>query len=201
MADIRSVPPEMIYEIATGVKAPVDIAAEHGYDLAEFTELSTQRWFSRAIDEARTELENAGFTFERKMAMLAEDLMVKCYHAAKSTDVAITTKLEVAKQLAKLGRLEPAANPQAGAAGSGFAITINFKGAPPVHMHTAPTIDHQPVIDALPTANKIDDTFDLIDQYADETIDVFAVPAYAYMFELDSSLELPITENDNHATT
>lgn len=123
----------MIYEIAMGVGTPLEIARRHGYTDADFIILNAYKWFERAVQAARTELESAGFTFERKMAMLAEDLMIACYHAARAPDTHVSTKLDVAKQLAKLGRLEP--NPtlmaaQAAGAGGGFSIAINFNTAP-----------------------------------------------------------------------
>lgn len=157
---IADVPRDMIYEIAMGVGTPLEIARRHGYTDADFIILNAYKWFERAVQAARTELESAGFTFERKMAMLAEDLMIACYHAARAPDTHVSTKLDVAKQLAKLGRLEP--NPTlaaaAQAAGAGFSISINFS---PARAGASLTLDVPPsasgseapeIIDVTPTA-------------------------------------------------
>ena len=64
----------MIYEIAMGVGTPLEIARRHGYTDADFIILNAYKWFERAVQAARTELESAGFTFERKMAMMNRHL-------------------------------------------------------------------------------------------------------------------------------
>lgn len=152
---IADVPRDMIYEIAMGVGTPLEIARRHGYTDADFIILNAYKWFERAVQAARTELESAGFTFERKMAMLAEDLMIACYHAARAPDTHVSTKLDVAKQLAKLGRLEP--NPTlaaaAQAAGAGFSISINFS---PARAGASLTLDTSPPGDRL--ADRIGDS-------------------------------------------
>lgn len=155
-----NVPPDMIYEIAAGIGTPLEIVQKYGYTDKEFIVLMGTPWFERAVLTAKEELTASGFTFERRMAMLAEDLMINCYHAAKSPDIAISTKLDVAKQLAKLGKLEPNnsanVNPNAN---HGFAITINFRGAPPVHLDAHANAENTPIADSVQDLEPIiDDT-------------------------------------------
>jgi len=125
--DPLSVKPEMIIDVALGIKTQDQICTKYSLTDLELLKLYTQEWFNKQVAEKRTELEKAGFNFTAKMKMMAEDMLIDAYHAAKLSD-AVTPKLDVAKQLVKVAGLEPAANaPNQGA--PGFTINISLPKA------------------------------------------------------------------------
>lgn len=126
--DPLSVKPEMIIDVALGVKTQDQICSKYGLTDLELLKLYTQEWFNKAVSEKRAELESKGFNFTAKMKMLAEDMLLDAYHAAKLSD-AVTPKLDVAKQLVKVAGLEPAPNNPANNQAPGFTINISLPKA------------------------------------------------------------------------
>ncbi len=122
----------MVMEIAAGIDNPVVIAKRYGVEPAEYARMALSPWFVKEIDNKRKMLEDDGFTVRAKAAMLAEDLMVDTYRAAKISE-SVGAKLDVLKHLSKLGDLEPKPGQQA-PIGGGFSITIklpeNYVGTP-----------------------------------------------------------------------
>lgn len=136
----------MLSDIAAGVGDPLSIAHTYGFDTDAYMRLATQDWYHRAIAEKRAQLEAEGFTFKAKMGMLAEELLVDVYQAAKLTD-SVANKLDVAKYLTKISGLEPqpgAVNQTSG----GFSVTINFPTVPssPNAQPQSITIEATPVM-------------------------------------------------------
>lgn len=125
--DPLSVKPELIYELAMGVGDPAAVAKKHGYSELELMQMHTYPWFNKALSDRRDELEKSGFDFRAKMKMLAEDMIIDVYQAAKLSN-AVSSKLDVAKHLTKIAGLEPAVGANPAAQGAGFSITINFNG-------------------------------------------------------------------------
>jgi hypothetical protein len=113
----------MYGDLAAGIDDPYEVARRHGYSDEEYDTLQQQSWFTKAVASKRRELEANGFTFAAKMGMLAEDLLIQAYVAAKNSE-SVSHKLDVAKYLTKIADLEP--KQTAPGAGSGFSITINI---------------------------------------------------------------------------
>jgi len=121
--------PEMLNEFAMELGTPLEIAKKYGLSDLEFLKLSGNPWFERAVKERRAQMEAEGFTFHAKMAMMAETLLVDTWRAAQQSE-SVALKLEVAKHLAKLGRLEPQPNQNLVAQTGGFQLTIHFSKPP-----------------------------------------------------------------------
>lgn len=119
--------PEMLSEIAMGLGTPVEIAYKYGLTELEFMQLSGHKWFERAVEERRAQLEAEGFTPRAKFANMAEDLLTHCYRQALVSN-SLSLALDVAKYLTKVGGLEPQPNQQLTAAGAGFQLVINVPG-------------------------------------------------------------------------
>lgn len=139
--DPLNVPAEMILDLALGINPHDKIAQKYGISEHELLKLHTQDWFNRQLNEQRTSLEKAGFDFKAKVRMLAEDMVVDAYHAAKKSD-AVTPKLDVAKHLTKLAGLEPQTGPNA-AQGSGpsFSISISLPKSYIDALHEKPAVE------------------------------------------------------------
>lgn len=123
--DPLRVPPELIMELAMGVNDPFKVANKWGFSDKEYLQLHSYEWFNRAVKAQTAELEKAGFNFQMKMKMLAEDMLVHTYHAAKVSE-SVSVKLDVAKQLTKVAGLEPAANANQNLNAPSFSITISL---------------------------------------------------------------------------
>jgi len=136
------VPPEMISEMAMGMGSQLECAKRHGYTDLEFLQLCTYPWFTRAVEEEKAKLESEGFTFHNKMAKMAESLLIETYEAAIKSD-SVSLKLEVAKHLAKLGRLEPQPNQPALQQVGGFQLTIHFSKPPEGYEDKTVTLEAQ----------------------------------------------------------
>ena len=121
--DPLSVPPELILDLALGIHPHDKLAQKYGITEHDLLKLHTQEWFNRQLKERRAELERAGFDFKAKVRLLAEDMVVDAYIAAKKSD-AVTPKLDVAKHLTKLAGLEP--NPALAAAQGAPSFSINI---------------------------------------------------------------------------
>jgi len=122
------VKPELIVDIALGFKTHDQICTKYSLADKELLQLYTQEWFNKAVADKKAELEKAGFNFTAKMKMMAEDMLVDAYHAAKLSD-AVTPKLDVAKQLVKVAGLEPAPNNPQNNNAPGFTINISLPKA------------------------------------------------------------------------
>lgn len=131
-SNFKAVDPEMILEIAAGIENPVVVAKRYGVEPADYARMAMTPWFAKELDAKRKMLEDDGFTVRAKAAMLAEDLMVDTYRAAKLSE-SVGAKLDVLKHLSKLGDLEPKPGNHA-PVGGGFSITIklpdNYVGTP-----------------------------------------------------------------------
>lgn len=137
--DPLSVKPEMIVDMALGIKPHDQICSKYGITELELLKLFTQEWFNKAIADKKTELEKAGFNFTAKMKMMAEDMLIDAYHAAKLSD-AVTPKLDVAKQLVKVAGLEPSPTQNPNANTPGFTINISLPKAYIDSLHEKPAL-------------------------------------------------------------
>lgn len=124
--------PKLVSLIAAEVADPFDLAAEFGIPASAFRRLRETPAFKAALEHARKELEETGFSAEyAEMLILQEalprmqrELITKFHQANTSLDQKIKL-YEMAEKslLARRARLSPK---QTGAtAGPGFSITIN----------------------------------------------------------------------------
>lgn len=124
--DPTDVPPALILDYALAIDNEDTISRRHGYSPSQLKQLKTMKWFNDRVAWVKRDLEESGFTFRGKAAMLAEDLMVDVYRAAKLSD-SVASKLDVAKYLAKMADLEPRGNVDVNQGNSsGFSIVINL---------------------------------------------------------------------------
>lgn len=151
------VPPEMMTELALGMEDGVLIAQRHGFSAADFAALMGQPWFMKALKAKQDDLEANGLTFRAKMGMLAEDLLIDLWMAAKQSDSA-SLKLDASKLFAKLADLEPKNNQQVFAGNSGYQIVINVPdnytqtpSSSAVASDPAQPLNTTPVIDITPS--------------------------------------------------
>ena len=159
--DPLRVPPEFIMELAMGVTDPYKLAKKYDITEQEYLQLHTYPWFNKAVAHQKEQLEKAGFDFHAKMKMLAEDMLVHTYHAAKLSE-AVGVKLDVAKHLTKVAGLEPAqgaANQQANTPSFSITISLPKQYVDSLHDKTIPqtvTLQHGP-LDAVEDAVVVDD--------------------------------------------
>lgn len=119
------VPPEMMTELALGMEDGVLVAQRYGFSAADFVVLMGQPWFTKALQIKREGLEKDGNIFRAKMSMLAEDLLMDLWAAAKTSESG-GLKLDVAKLFTKLADLEPKNTQQVFAGNTGYQIVINI---------------------------------------------------------------------------
>lgn len=124
-----SVPPEMIFEIATGMETPVVIAERYGYSEAEYAALLEWKPFVQILDRQRAELERTGYTFLNEVRWIARDKLRDLYKRSKGPDLTFLQELEFFTRCAKLADYEPKASMPV-AQGTGFSININFSNRP-----------------------------------------------------------------------
>lgn len=134
---------KMMLEIASGLEDGADIAARYGYSEKEWEALSGHEVFKKQIAALEAEMRLNGTTFQRKAAMIAEELLTDILVMAKQSK-SIGELLEVARFAAKMGKLEPATGAGGGAAGGQvFAVQFNFAGAPPQQVQITPDVIRQ----------------------------------------------------------
>lgn len=144
------VPPEMMSELALGMEDGAVIAQRHGFSAADFATLIVQPWFVKTLQAMRDDIEANGLTFKAKVAMLAEDLLLDAWAAAKNSESG-SLKLDVAKYLTKVADLEPKQNAAVPAGGSGFVININLPEQYKAQVAAGGAQPAAPTIDVTPT--------------------------------------------------
>lgn len=137
--------PRLVTLIAAGMGDPFDLAAEFGVPASEFAKLQETPAFRAALDTARQELEEQGYTpeyaelvlLQEALPGMAKDLIGRYHHASTTTD----QRLKIYETLNRMvverrNRLAP--KQQAQPAGSGFSIVINIPqvGATPAKQIT-----------------------------------------------------------------
>jgi hypothetical protein len=150
---LLSLPPQCIVEVAADIEELVDIAPRWGMTLKELEKALASPTVRMTVEQKRAELRSSGVTFRMKMAVMAEELAQDIYRKAVDPDTGLSSKLEVAKWMAKLADLEPRPNAQQ-QAGPGFSITINLgQGQAPMTLTAQP----QPVLTPVQTIDHEDD--------------------------------------------
>jgi hypothetical protein len=120
----------MVVEIALGADPPHDIAWRYGLTRDEYDDLAALDWFVELIARKRQDLQDNGFLFQTKAAMMAEALLTSLFQQAMAQKVAAPVAIEISKQLVDIGRLKPIPGVTVpGASGPGFAINIQINQA------------------------------------------------------------------------
>jgi hypothetical protein len=136
-------PPKMLLEIASGFEEGWEIADRYGYTTREWEQMNSQDGFQKQVAALRAEMKLSGVTFQRKAAMIAEDLLADLMVMAKNSRN-LSDILEVARFAAKMGKLEPVTGERsAGGGGTTFAVQFNFAGAPPQSVQITPDVIRQ----------------------------------------------------------
>lgn len=135
--------PQMMLEIASGLEEGWEIADRYGYTTREWEQMSAQEGFQKQIAALTAEMKLSGVTFQRKAAMIAEELLTDILIMAKNSK-SLSELLDVARFAARMGKLEPQTGDK-GSAGGGttFAVQFNFSGAPPQQMTVTPEMIRQ----------------------------------------------------------
>jgi hypothetical protein len=136
-----SVPPALLMEVAAGLEEGWEIADRYGYTSREWEEMEKQEGFQKQVAALRAEMKLSGVTFQRKAALLAEDLLEDVYRLAKNSK-SIGDVQGAAKFFAQMGRLEPNAHEKGSSGGGngGFSITFNFSGQQPQTIEAAQVV-------------------------------------------------------------
>jgi hypothetical protein len=117
----------MVVEIALGADPPVEIAWRYGLTADEYEQLEALEWFVELIARKRQELQDNGYLFQAKAAMMAEALLTSLFQQAMAQKVAAPVAIEISKQLVDIGRLKPVPGVTTpGGGGPGFAINIQI---------------------------------------------------------------------------
>lgn len=125
------VPPRLLLEVASGLEEGWEIADRYGYSDREWKDMSENEGFKKQVAALTAELKLNGVTFQRKAAMIAEDLLEDLFTLAKNSR-SLPDLLSVARFAAQMGRLEPASGERGGQSGNVFQIAFNFQsGAKP----------------------------------------------------------------------
>lgn len=155
--DKRLMPdPKMLLEIASGMEEGWEIADRYGYTTREWEQMNSQDGFRKQIAALQAEMKLNGVTFQRKAAMIAEDLLTDLMVMAKNSKN-LGDILEVARFAAKMGKLEPVSGEKGGTGGgTTFAVQFNFAGAPPQSVQITPDVIRQLNAD-LGGSDEVDD--------------------------------------------
>lgn len=122
------VPPRLLLEVASGLEEGWEIADRYGYSDREWKEMSENEGFKKQVAALTAELKLNGVTFQRKAAMIAEDLLEDLFALAKNSR-SLPDLLSVARFAASMGRLEPVSGDRSGGqTGNVFQIAFNFQG-------------------------------------------------------------------------
>jgi hypothetical protein len=142
--DKRLMPdPKMLLEVASGFEEGWEIADRYGYTTREWEQMSSSEGFKRQVAALQAEMKLNGVTFQRKAAMIAEDLLTDLMVLAKGSKN-LGDILEVARFAAKMGKLEPVTGERVGGGGgTTFAVQFNFAGAPPQSVQITPEVIRQ----------------------------------------------------------
>ncbi len=124
----RQIDPQMIYDLATGLEEPDEVAKRYGFEGDEWEQIAQRPEVVRAVKQQMAELEKNGTTFKNKARLLTNSMLKNLYVAAMRDDVPVKDKAQALLAVTKLAGLDAPA--QATAQGAGFSITINLPAMP-----------------------------------------------------------------------
>lgn len=153
-ARARSIPPEMMLDIAAGMEEPKDIAFRYGFAASEFDLLEENSQFLQQVAAIRSKRESTGEAAVARAGMMHDILAGLYFQRLNEQDVSVSALAAGVEAFAVYGSRKPKpAN--ATADGPKFSITFNVPNAPTIQMQTV----------EITTEDKLKDmpTFDFID--------------------------------------
>ncbi|WP_322152308.1 hypothetical protein [Paratractidigestivibacter sp.] len=124
----RNIDPRMIYDLASGVEEPDEVARRYGFEGDEWDKLAERPELIRAVKQQAAEQAKNGTTLKNKARLLSDSMLNNLYMASMRDDVPVKDKASALLAITKLAGLD---TPSAGQAqGAGFSITINLPSSP-----------------------------------------------------------------------
>lgn len=127
--DTFGLPPQCLHDVAAEIDELPTIAKRWDIPLQRLNQLLSTPSIKLQVEQKRAEMKASGVTFRMKAEVLAEDIMLEAYHAAKDAEASNAFKLETAKWLTKIADREPKQNTMA--PGTGFSLQINIPSQTP----------------------------------------------------------------------
>lgn len=127
--DTFGLPPQCLHDVAAEIDELPTIASRWSIPLRRLKQLLESPSIKLQVEQKRAEMKASGVTFRMKAEVLAEDIMLEAYHAAKDPEASNAFKLEAAKWLTKIADREPKQNTMA--PGTGFSLQINIPSTTP----------------------------------------------------------------------
>lgn len=122
--DQFGLPPQCLHDVAAEIDELPTIAKRWSIPLKRLEQLLETPSIKLQVEQKRAEMKASGLTFRMKAEVLAEDIMLEAYHAAKDPESSNAFKLQTAQWLTKIADREPKQN--AIAPGTGFSLQINI---------------------------------------------------------------------------
>lgn len=119
---VRSLPPELVLEVALGVEDEYDVAERFGYSKEQYDVLATLKPFQIAVKKTRSDLDKNGDMFRAKARIMAEKVMDSGFARAIDDSTPLKEVTEFLKTLSSLADLAP--KTAVTAQGSAFSINI-----------------------------------------------------------------------------
>lgn len=149
----RSIPPEMLLDIAAGMEDPVDIAFRYGFSVSEFRKLEQNQQFLAEVAALRSKREASGEAAIAKAGMMYDVLAEKYFLRLLDNDTSTSQLAAGVEAFATLGNRKPKAK-DTGPTAAQFSITFNIPSGVPqaaTFDMSLPTVsDSVKVIESLP---------------------------------------------------
>lgn len=114
---------------------PLAVFIRYGYSRDEAVATLQSPAFVRLLAAARKDVDENGASFVMKSRAMAEELLTEVFSIAVDPLASAAVRVDVAKWVAKMGRLEPKEKDGPAGSGSGMTINITFAGqAQPVQV-------------------------------------------------------------------
>jgi hypothetical protein len=161
-ARTRSIPPEMLLDIAAGMEDPVDIAYRYGFSASEFKKLEQSQQFLSEVATLRSKHERSGEAAVAKAGMMY-DVLAEKYFLRLMDNEATTSQLAAGVEaFATLGNRKPKAA-TSNVQGAQFSITFNIPNAvntqaTTIDMKSAAVERAEKLVASLPTFDYTDVT-------------------------------------------
>lgn len=133
----RNIDPRMIYDLASGVEEPDEVAKRYGFEGEEWDQIASRPELVRAVKQQAAEQAKNGTTLKNKARLLSDSMLNNLYIASMRDDVPVKDKASALLAVTKLAGLDTPA--QAQAQGAGFSITINLPAS--VAKETPPAVE------------------------------------------------------------
>jgi hypothetical protein len=122
-------PKAALLEMALGLDSDEKIALRFNLAPADLATIRLTPQYATEIARLAAEMRDSGFTFRRKNALLAEDIIEKLYLKAMDPDTGAATSLDIYRTFSKYGELEPKDGAILGGQAGAFSISIVVNGS------------------------------------------------------------------------